>query len=129
MCPGGMGYRPNKATVILEDINECDDHENICQNGHCTNTFGSFMCSCNEGFVLDETRTSCIGQLEMWSYFYQFNCWNFFVTYHLITDINECALHPQICGIGQCINDEGKYHCECPEGYMAMPGGSKWYKK
>lgn len=43
----------------------------------------------------------------------------------LFADINECALHPHICGVGYCINDQGKYHCECPEGYMAMPGGSK----
>jgi len=44
----------------------------------------------------------------------------------IIADINECALHPQICGVGYCINDQGKYHCECPEGYMAMPGGSEY---
>ncbi|XP_029674893.1 fibrillin-2-like isoform X2 [Formica exsecta] len=100
LCPSGPGYRPNRVTVILEDINECVEHENICQNGHCTNTFGSFMCSCNEGFILDDSKTSCI-------------------------DINECALHPRICGVGYCINDQGKYHCECPEGYMAMPGGKE----
>ncbi|XP_003250904.3 fibrillin-2 [Apis mellifera] len=100
LCPGGSGYRPNQETVILEDINECEEYENICQNGHCTNTFGSFMCSCNEGFILDDTKSSCI-------------------------DVNECALHPQICGVGHCINDQGKYHCECPEGYMAMPGGKE----
>ncbi|XP_043673250.1 fibrillin-2-like isoform X2 [Vespula pensylvanica] len=100
LCPGGMGYRPNRVTVILEDINECEEHENICQNGHCTNTFGSFMCSCNEGFVLDDMKTSCV-------------------------DINECALHPYICSVGRCINDQGKYHCECPEGYITMPGGKE----
>lgn len=61
LCPGGSGYRPNQETVILEDINECEEYENICQNGHCTNTFGSFMCSCNEGFILDDTKSSCIG--------------------------------------------------------------------
>lgn len=61
LCPGGSGYRPNLETVILEDINECEEYENICQNGHCTNTFGSFMCSCNEGFILDDTKSSCIG--------------------------------------------------------------------
>ena len=69
LCPGGSGYRPNQETVILEDINECEEYENICQNGHCTNTFGSFMCSCNEGFILDDTKSSCIGdRIERLSY-------------------------------------------------------------
>lgn len=49
--------------VLLEDINECDEYENLCQNGHCTNTFGSFMCSCNDGFRLDDSNALCVGKL------------------------------------------------------------------
>jgi hypothetical protein len=49
--------------VLLEDINECEEYENLCQNGHCTNTFGSFMCSCNDGFRLDDSNALCIGRL------------------------------------------------------------------
>ncbi|CAH1374115.1 unnamed protein product [Tenebrio molitor] len=97
LCPGGMGYKPNDLTVVLEDINECEEHENICKNGHCTNTFGSFMCSCNEGFRLDEAGFMCV-------------------------DIDECAENPGICQVGQCVNEPGKYHCQCPEGYMPLPG-------
>lgn len=85
---------------MVEDIDECAEHENICKNGHCTNTFGSFMCSCNEGYRLDESGVICL-------------------------DINECLENPGICSIGQCINEEGKYYCQCPEGYMPLPGGSK----
>ncbi|KAJ8963502.1 hypothetical protein NQ314_005581 [Rhamnusium bicolor] len=97
LCPGGMGYKPNEVTVVLEDINECEEHPNICQNGHCTNTFGSFMCSCNEGFRLDETGYMCV-------------------------DIDECTENPGICKIGECVNEPGKYFCQCPEGYMPLPG-------
>ncbi|XP_050313522.1 fibrillin-2-like [Anthonomus grandis grandis] len=97
LCPGGPGYKPNDITVVLEDINECEEHENICENGHCTNTFGSFMCSCNEGFRLDEAGYTCV-------------------------DINECAENVLICSIGQCVNEPGKYYCQCPEGYMPLPG-------
>lgn len=89
-----------KFQVVLEDINECEEHENICQNGHCTNTFGSFMCSCNEGYKLDETGYMCI-------------------------DINECLENPGICNVGECVNEPGKYHCVCPEGYMPLPGRRK----
>jgi hypothetical protein len=49
--------------VLLEDINECEEYENLCQNGHCTNTFGSFMCLCNDGFRLDESNALCVGRL------------------------------------------------------------------
>ncbi|XP_072384771.1 fibrillin-1-like [Diabrotica undecimpunctata] len=97
LCPGGMGYKPNDITVVLEDINECEEHKNICQNGHCTNTFGSFMCSCNEGYRLDPTGFQCI-------------------------DVNECFENPSICNVGECVNEPGKYYCQCPEGYMPMPG-------
>ncbi|KAB0800679.1 hypothetical protein PPYR_06418 [Photinus pyralis] len=98
ICPGGLGYKPNEITVVLEDINECEEHENICRNGHCTNTFGSFMCSCNEGFHLDQSGVECI-------------------------DVDECVENPGICNVGRCINEHGRYFCECPEGYMPLPGG------
>lgn len=88
----------------MEDINECEEHENICKNGHCTNTFGSFMCSCNEGFRLDESGVVCV-------------------------DINECEENPGICSVGECINEEGKYYCLCPEGYMPLPGRSTYFLK
>ena len=29
----------------------------------CTNNEGSFMCSCNNGYVLDDNQTSCNGKL------------------------------------------------------------------
>lgn len=50
--------------VILEDVNECEEHDNLCNNGHCTNTFGSYMCSCNEGYRLDNTSTFCYGNVR-----------------------------------------------------------------
>lgn len=100
LCPGGSGYRPNTLTVVLEDINECEEHENVCQNGHCTNTFGSFMCSCNDGYRLDATNAFCI-------------------------DINECLERPDICGVGFCINEIGSYNCICPDGYMLLPSGKE----
>lgn len=86
---------------MLEDINECDEHNNICINGYCTNTFGSYMCSCYDGYRLDSSGIQCI-------------------------DINECEENLQLCGSGVCHNEEGKYVCICPEGYVALPSGSMY---
>ncbi len=56
LCPGGTGFQPNPKTVILEDINECNEMTQMCKNGRCSNTFGSYMCSCDDGFELDPEK-------------------------------------------------------------------------
>lgn len=32
-------------------------------------------------------------------------------------DINECEEQPGLCRGGRCLNSEGSYKCECPEGH------------
>ncbi|RZF38291.1 hypothetical protein LSTR_LSTR007889 [Laodelphax striatellus] len=96
LCPSGPGYKPNTVTLVEGDINECEEHDSMCTNGHCTNTFGSFMCSCNDGFRLDSTNVFCV-------------------------DINECSEKPDICGVGECVNEPGSYRCICPDKYMPLP--------
>jgi hypothetical protein len=58
ICPGGQGFRPSDKSLILEDVNECQELKNICANGRCTNTFGSYICNCNQGFKLDDKKVS-----------------------------------------------------------------------
>ena len=43
--------------VFIADINECSSNT-ACQH-HCTNTLGSYHCSCNEGHALSEDGHSC----------------------------------------------------------------------
>lgn len=45
----------------LPDINECEVEPNICQFGTCTNTPGSFQCTCQPGFVLSDNKRRCYG--------------------------------------------------------------------
>ena len=44
------------------DIVECDDHkDNIGCSQICTNTEGSYECSCRNGYVLDSDGHNCSG--------------------------------------------------------------------
>ena len=45
--------------VITADIDECLFFNGDCQH-YCENTFGSFECSCDDGFVLVNTSV-CLG--------------------------------------------------------------------
>ena len=42
------------------DINECSTNNGGCAHT-CTNTIGSYACSCNTGFTLDFDNHGCIG--------------------------------------------------------------------
>lgn len=59
----------------------------------CTNTVGSHVCSCQDGYTLDTDGTTCI-------------------------DINECAAGTDDCDpFAFCINTTGSYECTCDDGY------------
>ncbi|XP_075450134.1 vitamin K-dependent protein S isoform X3 [Ascaphus truei] len=77
-----------------EDINECDDPQNV--NGGCSQTcfnlLGSHRCHCEDGYYMLADKRHC-------------------------NDINECELNPNICGSARCTNTPGKYECQCDDGY------------
>lgn len=46
---------------VSTDINECKVMPNLCKNGECINSVGSFRCHCNVGYTNDFSGTSCTG--------------------------------------------------------------------
>ena len=79
---------------VCEDINECE--ENACDQ-LCTNMYGSFECSCYEGyetiFNTDTNRVECL-------------------------DIDECTTGASECNPdATCTNSDGSYFCECNAGF------------
>lgn len=104
LCPGGPGYQPvlepPSYVVTLADIDECAQMPGLCAHGTCTNTFGSFVCACPEGWRLSEDERRC-------------------------EDVDECGERPDTCGPGVCRNLPGSHVCLCPEGYVPMPSGKE----
>lgn len=93
------------------DINECHDQSNSFCNQKCTNTNGSYLCSCNTGYELLASGHDCLGVHYTYNFFY--------IIFDLISDINECFDNNGGCS-NTCINTEGSYHCKCLEGYQLI---------
>nr|XP_015204926.1 PREDICTED: adhesion G protein-coupled receptor E1-like [Lepisosteus oculatus] len=89
------------------EINECTEDPSICgPNAECTNTAGSYNCSCVLGYgpaagvTLINNTTPC-------------------------ADIDECLQSPPICGPNSlCNNTPGSYKCSCKTGFRSKLGTS-----
>ncbi len=44
------------------DFNECLANRNDCDQ-NCTNTIGSYLCSCNAGYTLASNGRQCLGMI------------------------------------------------------------------
>ena len=95
---------------ISLDIDECFVNADVCDHV-CTNTIGSYTCSCNDGYALDDDGHTCNGN---WM-FYSIEIYNPFSSFLL--DINECDSANGGCA-QICINLLGtKNNCSCEIGY------------
>ena len=50
-------------TATPTDIDECGEGIVDCDH-NCTNTNGSYACSCNSGYELDSDNLTCSGKLS-----------------------------------------------------------------
>jgi MYXO-CTERM domain-containing protein len=88
----GVGTASRGTGDRCVDINECTEMTGVCGVGTCTNTSGSYRCTCPSGYRGTPTGGSCV-------------------------DIDECAELPELCDVGTCSNRAGTYTCSCPAGY------------
>ncbi|CAH3168575.1 unnamed protein product [Porites lobata] len=74
------------------DIDECGASTPVCDiNANCSNTRGSYLCTCRAGYTGDGKTCQ---------------------------DIDECSASPPVCDVNaNCSNTRGSYICTCKAGY------------
>ncbi|XP_043933555.1 fibrillin-1 isoform X1 [Protopterus annectens] len=111
------------------DMDECKDPD-VCKNGKCINTDGSYRCECPFGFVLSGFECLDTDECSVGNPCGNGTCLNVVGGFDCICDegfepgpmmacedINECAQNPLLCAF-RCVNTFGSYECKCPAGYV-----------
>lgn len=128
--------------VLLTEINECAVSPSPCDQ-LCTNSPGSFECSCYIGYALDNDERTCNGMFVYYTHAHTIHTYihtdiytihthihthntyvymqtthtNIFTDKWLILDIDECENSP--CQ-QTCSNTMGSFQCSCKTGYTAV---------
>ena len=100
-------------TYIHVDIDECTASSDNCDDSlaTCTNTVGSFMCTCTAGYTGDGVTCAGIAGSTVLTC-YKFCHDNYY------TDINECTMGTDNCAPeATCTNTEGSFSCTCNQVY------------
>jgi len=97
-CTCFEGYENTDRFSACTDIDECATVDVCGANAQCANTIGSFTCTCDAGYAMDESG-ACV-------------------------DIDECQ-DPATCGNNAtCANTEGSFTCTCDEGFSMDGSGA-----
>ena len=100
-------------SVNFADVDECQINGSCPEHSTCANTFGSFVCTCNEGFT--KNGSVCIGKDPP---FFFVNDWNHCLLNFFIADVDECQLNGTCPEHSTCANTFGSFVCTCNEGFM-----------
>ncbi|KTF85017.1 hypothetical protein cypCar_00042747, partial [Cyprinus carpio] len=128
-----------KPVVLSQNIssNMCEVYRNLCINGRCEPTPGSYRCKCNMGYQLDGRgecidaneceRSPCVtGECVNTPGSYYCQCpigFQSTATRTECRDLDECVANGRICNNGRCVNTEGSFHCVCNAGFEISPDG------
>ena len=51
-------------SILFIDVDECATNQHRCSQG-CKNSVGSYLCSCVDGFTLDNDGYTCNGNYKL----------------------------------------------------------------
>uniref|UniRef100_UPI0035900A2E sushi domain-containing protein 1-like n=1 Tax=Myxine glutinosa TaxID=7769 RepID=UPI0035900A2E len=93
-----LEFQPNDGTICV-DVDECLENLTVCgDGGHCSNTLGSYGCSCLSGYKM--IRSGLIHPIENETF---------------CIDIDECLENMTTCKNGsRCSNSPGSFSCSEP---------------
>ena len=99
-------------SLFFEDIDECMGTNDCDDNAQCNNTIGSYICTCNVGYVGDGLNCTGNGTEVIKVLFWILcNC-----TFSCPLDIDECQDRP--CDShATCNNTDGSFDCFCNHGF------------
>ncbi|XP_078621276.1 uncharacterized protein LOC144887750 [Branchiostoma floridae x Branchiostoma japonicum] len=110
-CNQGWSYNG----TWCNEIDECETNNGGCAH-ICTNTIGSFRCSCQDGFSLNSDGFTC-------DEIHTAPCnpgWSYNGTW--CNEINECETNNGGCA-QICTNTIGSFQCSCQDGFSLSSDG------
>ncbi|XP_029073539.1 adhesion G protein-coupled receptor E1 isoform X1 [Monodon monoceros] len=141
--PTGNNWNPGKpGHFACTDINECLDSGVCPEHSECTNSLGSYRCSCQVGYTsknstcedVDECadprtcpeHSTCHNSLGSYScacnpgFESSRGKMSFQGLGETCEDVDECSRNSTLCGPSSvCTNNLGKYSCSCLPGFFS----------
>ncbi|XP_070549873.1 hyalin-like [Ptychodera flava] len=126
-CNDGYKVNPNVNNYCVADVDECyNSTTNGCSHT-CENSYGSFTCTCPNGYELQADDKTCVetdacesspcvnGHCVDTIDGYTCDCYDGYEGTNCESETDEC--NPDQCVYGNCTDLLNRFECSCEDGY------------